>query len=252
MNVVTLLCYNTTDKQLELTKNAITSVLNQTIPTHLLVVDNGSTQPTGEWLNTLPIEYPERVSIIRNEVNQPPVKVSNKVLELMFETKGYDYVLGMPNDVILPPNFYEQCLRWPRGIVTASMTEDIHFPVVEEAKAVSECTPLCVALIRSWAYQALMDKDGFFLDPRYDLYASDCDWALRLAACGIRGIQLDLPYWHYGSASHRLAAPGVGKGITNQADEDRRRFEAKWGFSVTDERYGQSCGDINFRGVGQG
>ena len=34
---------------LELTKKAVESVLNQTIPVHLILIDNGSTDGTKEW-----------------------------------------------------------------------------------------------------------------------------------------------------------------------------------------------------------
>jgi len=46
---------------------------------------------------------------------------------------------------------------------------------------------------------------GYFLDEGFWFYGSDCDLALRMAALGIRGVQLDLPYWHYGSASWKKA-----------------------------------------------
>ena len=57
---------------------------------------------------------------------------------------------------------------------------------------------MAVMLTRKWAYDALIAKDGFFLDEGFFMYASDCDMALRMASCGIRGVQLDVPYWHYG------------------------------------------------------
>jgi hypothetical protein len=69
-----------------------------------------------------------------------------------------------------------------------------------------------------------------------------------MAACGIRGVQLNLPYFHHGSASWRQASPYVAKAITDQADVDRATFERKWGFRVDDERYGECARDINFRG----
>jgi GT2 family glycosyltransferase len=249
MNAVAMLAYNTTDKQLELTINAVQSVLTQDIPTHLWIVNNGSTEPTAKYFDTLLDEFPERVSVITNQFNVPPVKATNALFHMLFNHREVEYVLGVPNDVVLPLNAYSEMLKWPRGIVTATQTGEIDFPRYDKATALSECTPMAVALIRKWVFDALIDKDGYFLDPRFEFYASDCDLALRIAACGIRGVQLDFQYWHYCSASHRLAAPGVARGVTLQADVDRRHFEEKWGFSVTDEAYGQSCGNINFRGA---
>lgn len=257
MNAVAMLCFDTTDAQFELTKAAVMSVLNQDIPVNLWIVDNGSTyEPTTKWLRELGANPPDRVLVIRNTDNESPVRVTNRIFKYLFERGDCDYVLGIPNDIELPTDFYAHTLKWHRGIVTASMTDvkplsPEHVGVQREVFAVSECTPLAVALIRRWAWQALVAKDGFFLDPRYEFYCSDCDLALRMAACGIRGIQLSIPYYHFCSASHRLAADGVGKSITDRADIDREVFRQKWNFGVSDDAYGIACGNINFRGEGK-
>ena len=160
----------------------------------------------------------------------------------------HKYVLGIANDVILPPNLYSEMLRWPRGFVTASPTRERNFPIFETSKAVSECTPMPSMLTRKWAYDALMEKDGYFLDPNMFMYASDCDIALRMAACGIRGIQLDIQFYHYCSAHWRLMPEDEGRKETAKADADREYFYRRWGFQVSDPEYGQRTNDINFRG----
>jgi GT2 family glycosyltransferase len=105
-----------------------------------------------------------------------------------------------------------------------------------------------VVLLRKWVYDALIARDGYLFDPNIFLYVSDCDFALRLASCGIRGVQLDLQYFHYGSASHRMLPPEKARIITNQADIDRAYFEKKWGFKCDALEYGACAQDINFRG----
>lgn len=246
MNAVMMMAYNTTPEQLEMTKEAVASVVRQDIPTKLWFIDNGSTPETWAWIQS----SLQGCNIQADQIgtNVSPVTVANALMAEIF-VQGFTEVLGVPNDVILPPNFYSELLKWPRGIVTASMNGDKNFPRVVEANAVNECTPMAVALIRRWAWEALMRKDGYFLDPAYFHYCSDCDLALRMAACGIHGLQLDLPYFHSGSASWRMATPEVSKAITDQADVDRSYFIKKWGFGVSDPQYGQRCGDINFRGV---
>jgi len=37
--------------------------------------------------------------------------------------------------------------------------------------------------------------------------------------------------------------------MCQQADKDREVFISTWGFAVHDDAYGQTCGDINFRGA---
>lgn len=241
MNAAVLTLYDQTREQFELSRAALHSLLEQDVPDlRIYVVNNGSTFPeTLHWLKGAPVP-PER--IIWRAKNQSPVALANEVLSDLFET--WDHILCVPNDVVLPSNLYREFLRWPRGMVTGSMTGEREFPRFESAIAVSENTPMAVCLVRRWFHAALIAKDGYFFDPNYFLYASDCDLALRMAACGIRGVQLDIQYWHYGSASHRLANAPTAYG----ADADRDYFERKWKFKVDALEYGQKANDINFRG----
>jgi GT2 family glycosyltransferase len=240
--------YNQTDEQLELTKESYSSFIAQDVgDLELCIVNNGSTQPTVDWLNSLDMSNPKvHVYGAHYAKNVSPVLIANKYLAELFTR--HEYILGVPNDVILPPNLFSHFLKWPRGIVTGSMTEDRNFPLFDQSRAVSECTPMAVVLLRKWVYDALIARDGYLFDPNIFLYASDCDFALRIASCGIRGVQLDLQYFHYGSASHRMLPPEKARIITNQADIDRAYFEKKWGFKVDALEYGACAQDINFRG----
>lgn len=244
MNPVVMLCYNRTPKQLELSKLAVESVLAQDIPVTLFLIDNGSTAPTWEWMRSI---ESENVIIRSHEHNISPVKVCNDWMEELFDRRECAHLLGLPNDVILPPNLYREFLRWPRGIVCGSMTGEREFPRFEQSSAVNSCTPMAVALVRKWAYDALVAKDGYFFDPNFFMYASDCCLALRMAACGIVGVQLDIQYYHYCSASHRLAPPNRISSMAYGADKDRAYFEKKYGFKVDSPRYTECALDLNFR-----
>jgi len=236
MNPVLMIAFN----NLALTKQAVASVLAQDIPVELHFVDNGSIDGTWEWASEQGF-----ASCQHNPVNRSPVAIGNTLAASIFSRRSH--LLGVPNDAILPANCYSELLKWPRGFVCAT---DIgqNTPECRPGKAVSENTPLAVMLTRKWAYDALIARDGYFFDENIFMYASDCDLALRMATCGIRGIQLDVPFWHYGSASHRLALPHISREITAQADRDRDYFEKKWGFKVDSLEYGQRPADINFKG----
>jgi len=246
-NAVMMLVYNQTPEQLSLTKEAVASALAQDIPVDLFLIDNGSTDDTWEWMQS--VKGPN-VILQRYMENNSPVRLCNMWMKELFGRLGYEYILAIPNDVVMPTFLYSSFLQWPRGIVTGSWTHDRNYDINApiEAAAISENTPLALVLYRRWAWQALIAKDGYFMDERYTHYCSDCDWALRTASCGIRGIQLNIPYWHYGSASHKLAPPEIGDAIRREADVDRQRFYDKWGFYVFDEQYSKSALDINFRG----
>lgn len=244
MNPVVMFFYNRTPEQLELSKKALASVFAQDIPVRVYAVDNGSTEETWEWLTSI---HEPGFSRERYMENVPPSRLANFWASYMFDVAKYPYFLSVPNDARLPRNCYSQLLRWPRGFVSAS-DNGHNEPSEIEATAVSENTPMAVMLTRRWAYQAIRSKDGYFFDEQFEHYCSDCDLALRMAACGIRGVQLSIPFWHYGSASWRLSTPEIGRQITDRADEDRARFVRKWGFGVSDPRYEESARDINFRG----
>ena len=246
-HAVLMLCYN----QLALTKQALASVAAQDIgPLEIFVVNNGSSDGTREWLEdyALFVDDTHLVRLTHLDLNQSPVAVSNQILRRVFSL-GHEKVLSVANDVVLPPNLYRELLCWPRGMVTASQcAENPPVPMPgSDIRATSECTPMAVMLLRRWCHDALVAQAGYFFDEGYFNYASDCDLALRMAACGIRGVQLNLPYWHHGSATWRLAPEIERKGMLRQADVDRGYFQSRWGFRVDDPEYAQRAQDINFR-----
>jgi GT2 family glycosyltransferase len=251
-HAVTMVAFNRTPEQLALTKEAVNSILAQDIgELDILLVDNGSTDGTREYFESLKrLPGPHRIRVGVSDVNLSPNVVANRCLKDWFGPLwSVEKVLCVANDVILPPNMYRLMSQWPRGMVTASQTSDKNFPIFETAKAVSENTPFSVLMLRRWVYDAAMAKDGYFFDERYFTYCSDCDLALRIASCGIRGIQLDTPFWHFNSATWKLAPEAERQQMLLQADKDREKFIEKWGFRVDSLEYGQIAQDPNFRGV---
>ena len=172
----------------------------------------------------------------------------NKSAAVLFAL-SYTQLFGVPNDVILPPNLFSELAKWPRGFVAAWMNEEYNnVAPCERAAAVHEDPHTSVMLVRKWAHAALVAKDGYFLDEGYQFYASDCDLKLRMHACGIHGIQLDIQCYHFSGASHRLAPPEISKAITDQADVDRAYFYSKYGFNVGSQEHVDALKDLNFRG----
>lgn len=240
-HAVLLVAYN----NLSLTKDAVNSVLAQDIgPLDVYLIDNGSTDGTREYFSSVGME-PHTIHAGHWDTNISPNIVTNHSLEHIFQF--HDKVLGVANDLILPPNMYRLMNQWPRGMVTASQNPNKDFPRFEQARAVSECTPFALILLRKWCYEALLAKDGHFFDEKFFCYASDCDLALRMAACGIRGVQLDVQYYHYGSATWKLAPEAERNEMLKQADRDRAYFKQKHGFAVDSLEYGQVAQDPNWR-----
>lgn len=250
-----VLAYDQVDAQYQLTVQAVESVLAQDIgPLDLLLIDNGS--PCGKtWdhfqmLRELYMERGDhtRIHSHRLKENIAPTKVINRALEYIWRM-GHEKVMGCPNDVVLPPYFYRVLSQWPRGLITASEVHELPLPANFEIQAVSENTPMAVSVMRKWFYDALVDRDGYFFDENIHHYTCDCDLAQRFATCGIHGVQLSVPFWHYGSASHLLDPNGQNQ--REQADRDREYFERKWGWKCTSLEYGKMASDINFTGKGK-
>lgn len=246
-HAVHILMYNQNEAQLELSKKTLASVLAQDIPVSVFIINNGSDEATRKWLDE-EVKSTLHGFICHYDENICPLIAVNRALADTAWWNGHDHVLCLPNDISIPTNLYREFLNSSRGVVTASMTTDPNFPYFEESKAISENTPMCVVMWRRWVVDAVVSKYGYLFDESLWNYCSDCDLALRLCALGIRGVQLDLQYWHFGSASHRLVDPSIGNAMRAQADVSRSLFHKKWGFGVGDCQYVNSALDLNFKG----
>ena len=195
-------------------------------------MDNASTDDTAAWMAGMKVPLPHSLHRVINSENISPIKIVNELFPIIF-SHGAEYVITMNNDQQIPPNCCREMAKWPRGFVSATDMGKCDLPLpVREGKPISEATPFGLILTRRWAYDALVAKDGYFYDSGFWLYASDCDMAVRRIQCGIRGIQIDIPFWHYGSATHRLAPSKEGNAMRMQADVDRLYFKRKWGYGV--------------------
>jgi glycosyltransferase involved in cell wall biosynthesis len=229
MNPILMIAHN----NLALTQQAVASVFAQDIPTTLYLINNGSTDGTADWMAGLRAPSPHSLYMSAHLSNISPLKIVNNEFPLIF-AEGAEYVINMNNDQQIPPNCCRELAKWPRGFVCASDIgqRDLPSPPYPAARPVSESTPFGVILNRRWAYDALVSQDGYFYDEGFWLYAADCDMAVRRIQCGIRGVQLNIPFWHYGSATHRLAPSAEGDEMRAQAGRDMEYFERKWGFGV--------------------
>ncbi len=227
---IVVMLYDRAEAQFELSVKAVESALNQDIPVDVIVIDNGSTcEKTKQWLATI-----SNCIVHAYEYNLSPLKRGNDIMADLFY-QGYPCVLGCPNDVILPPNLYRKMLERPEGIVAPGMHGANPPVIMEDVNRVHGDVHVSVVLIRKEAHDSLVQRDGYFWDEGYFMYASDCDLKLRLD--GIETAQLDILCWHYGGASHRLA---IGSDfVYQQADKDRAYFSKKWGFAIGDPEYNE-------------
>lgn len=229
LNPVLMLMYNTTRKQLDLSKAALDSVLGQDIGNLFVrIVNNGSNEDTGRWLSSLPLSGSGfTVSITTNKENESPLKVANREAAKLFQS--FEYILGVPNDVVLPENLYRELLKFDEGFVSAGMGCPDNPPPRQEAHFLHTDCHFAVSITRKWAYEKIVNEFGSFFDEDYFHYASDVDMKQRWKKVGLVGAQTDIQCWHFGSASWRLATDEAKKEILEQADRDRETYYRKWG-----------------------
>ena len=94
LSIITL-TYN----KLEYTKKFVTSLYKYTKDFELIIVDNGSSDGTVEYLKSL------GVKLILNEENHGFSRGNNQGLEL---AEG-EYIGFLNNDILLYPNWFEEC-----------------------------------------------------------------------------------------------------------------------------------------------
>ena len=220
MHPVLLLTHN----NLDLTKKCVESVRKQTVDTFVVVMDNGSTDGTLDWL-----QADGHVDDWDGADHNSGVSQGwNEGMRYIFEASvTADYALVINNDTILPQDFYSDLLCYNVPFVSGTETQDMKEvgPLFRSDKK-----PLVIApdfsafLIRREAWE----KVGPF-DERMKFYASDNDWAVRAHRAGIPLYRANVPFYHERSSTLKRASPEERREIEKQADADREVFKSIYG-----------------------
>ncbi|PCI28961.1 hypothetical protein COB52_03030 [Candidatus Kaiserbacteria bacterium] len=174
--------YLPTKNRVDLLKKAVDSVLNQTYQNFkLLIVDDGSTDETAEYLNS--IEDP-RVSFIRNDVSEKACKARNRAIRAL----DTELVTGLDDDDVFLPNRLEELIKaydpkfafvcsgyfWDYGVYKKSLFSKTKVISLSDALDLNQCSNQILV-----ERKRLLEVGGF--DP--DLTAlQDHDLWVRLIA----------------------------------------------------------------------
>jgi GT2 family glycosyltransferase len=226
-----------TRNNLHLTKKAVASVLKQDISSgvDLLVIDNGSTDGTREWLRSQ--------TNISSLCPSPPMSVSAAWnLGLTVFLKKSEYVLVVNNDIELRPDTYAWLVGDGGGFVTAVGTNDpekVQPPYLDPDPSKKRPHPdFSCFLIRKEVFEEV----GPF-DERFEgAYCEDSDYHVRMHRAAIAAYALELPFLHHGAQTVKNADPGDQKRIQIQADKNRALFKQIYGFGVGSPEYYASFG----------
>jgi len=240
-NWAVVLAYN----NLHLTKAAVASLRKQDIQggVSILIVDNCSKDSTGAWLDNQP-----DLHTLRLTTQDSVAGCWNRALRWLFIEKGEPYALVINNDAVLQPSAYRWLVADGGLFVTCvgkrdpqcvemQRTEDngtVHVGYLPPDSAKKRPHPdFSCYLIR----QECFDKVGEFDENFKRAFVEDGDYHTRMHKAGIQAECLELPFYHYGSATVKHCDPKERRAIQKQADLNRKYFAAKWGFEMASPAY---------------
>jgi GT2 family glycosyltransferase len=217
MNPVLMLTHNAK----AMTERALISIMGQDVrDPHLLIIDNGSSDGTREWVREM-----AGFSYSRYLENRGVSFGWNEGLAMFFEEFDANHVLVVNNDVVLPPWFYSELLSYDLPFVSGNSVDKMsQIETKPERGPLVPHPDFSAFLIRREAWE----KVGPF-DENMKHYASDNDWHVRAHRAGVKLWKANLPFYHERSSTLRLASPEERAEIEEQANKDRAVFQSKYG-----------------------
>ncbi len=220
-----------THNGLALTKEAVHSVRRQDVATHLIVIDNASTDGTREWLHTLDAET---TTVIALRSNVGVSKAWNFGLRWLLDQCRMAAVLVINNDVVLRPDTARTLWEDGAWFVTAVGVNSLAESQGAWKKSDRPNPDFSCFLISRCAWM----KVGEF-DERFFAWHGDNDYHVRLTKAGVWAGTCGIPYYHYAAATVK-AAEGDKEAQARWRDmfeRDRAAFVAKWGVAPGTKEY---------------
>ncbi len=246
MNPVVILCRNGCQQ----TTEAIESLLHQTIPIELYAVNNGSSDNTAPFLNSLYAIH-RNIHILHNYPGRGVAASWNQMLRSLFVE--HEHVLVGNNDIIARPDTYESLLAHGGPFVTAVGVRGDHYGETRDGLKVfrdnlgAEIFPggpvdltstrphpdFSLFMIRKSVWETVGEFDEGFKGA----YAEDADYHVRMHRAGIEAVCIDLPFYHIGAGTIKAVSTGDAESIIERANDNREYFKSKYGCEVGSTEY---------------
>lgn len=235
-----------THNNLGLTKEAVKSCLAQEPHTHLLVVDNNSTDGTQDWLRSRTIH-----SI---SVTSPHSLAYCWNMGLRYLFASSDEVLVVNNDIILREDIHEvlkfyasetqmELGGWMgrnKGFVTARSVDStlkLRTPgdtyslnLLDTANPHPDFS--CFMITKQ-----TFKRVGDFDEKMFPAYYEDNDYHVRMHRAGIKAISIDLPFVHHGAQTIKNCSRWERRQIEIGSARNAERFYKKYGCLPTSPEY---------------
>lgn len=246
----------------DLTVAAVNDVLNQTVPTRLLIVGQGCDWDLRQELEKISEEHSDRVFCWWYQPALPALALAwNTALRFVWEVGGTD-ALVVNSDVRLHPQTIE-CLRTPFKyrdayfVSAVGVMPDQFNPTVKYHGYVGDRTDEGTIVAEPEAASIQIDAKGgpdfscFLISKdcheRYQFdeghvpcYAEDCSFhrSMMLGGDGTKIFSINLPYAHYASGTLKAMNPERRQAIEHQINTiSRKWYETCWGGPVNHERF---------------
>ena len=236
-NWAVVLAYN----NVHLTKAAVASLQRQDIEggVEVLVVDNCSADGTAAWLDSRP-----DLHTLKLTTQDSVAGCWNRALRWLFIEKGEPYALVINNDSVLQPSAYRWLVADGGLFVTCVGKRDakcVEPPYLEPDPSAKRPHPdFSCYLMRRECFERVGEFDENFKRA----FVEDGDYHTRMHKVDIHAECLELPFYHYGSATVKHCDAKERLAIQKQADLNRRYFAKKYGFEMASPEY------YNFFGSG--
>lgn len=213
---------------LHLTKRAVASAFAQDTPCQVLLIDNASVDGTPHWAKTV-----AGLATVLLEEQLSLAACWN--LGLREAYKHTDHALVCNNDIEVLPSTYRHLLNHGGEFVTCVSVdnrEQFHEPTATGWSPRPHPDFSCFLI-----WRGCWELAGKFDEAYYPAYAEDADMHVRMHRAGINAVCIDVPFLHHGAQTVKHANPAERLKIQRGADQNRKRFKAKYGVEVGGKEY---------------
>jgi hypothetical protein len=239
---------------LAMTMDAIGDFLDQSVPTRVLIINQGSDQDTREALERQAELLPDRLFIWSHNPSLPSLSASwNRALDFVWETGGECALVGN-NDVRVHRETVEALHKVQKTsggyFVTAVAVAREQFDVGFSWVALSGSDAMNNLGIVSPSARGGPDFSCFMISKaghqkyRFDehfipAYCEDLDMHRRymLGGDGDKIFSVNLPYLHFASGTLKDMTPEQRMKKERAIDGSRQYYKRKWGGDVNQETY---------------
>lgn len=165
---VIFLTYN----RLKYTEQALSALSKTVYPIEIYIHDNGSTDGTAEWLDTIGRHYPQVKKVVLNKEN---IGLNKPINNFLRENKNAEFIAKVDNDTIVEP-------YWICHLMTVMMEK----PEMDAVGAYMQRPPGSAGSFQQWVDSDFMRKVDFY--PKMHPIGSYHTTLAYCAYCGGTGV----------------------------------------------------------------